>query len=255
MLQVDYSGGCYRLVLDRPRKRNAINAEMLDALEAAVGAIPAQAGVVLLAARGPHFCAGLDLGEHQGRDAAQVFAISRRWQQVFGHLRDCGRPLVVALSGAVIGGGLELAALGHIRVADETTFYQLPEGRHGVFVGGGGSVSIARILGADRMGEMMLTGRRLEAEEGARLGLSHYLVPKGSARARAESLAARVLENAPLANWAIVAALPRIAEMGAGPGGFVESLTAAFTQTGPDVGQRIGQFLATGTKERADEIC
>lgn len=246
MLDVDFSDRLLRLTLARPAKRNAIDSALLGAIERAVDDLPESAGAILIAGQGPHFCAGLDLAEHRARDAQAVFAISQRWQRLFSRLQESGLPIVVALSGAVIGGGLELAALGHVRVADSSTFYQLPEGRHGVFVGGGGSVRIARLIGADRMGEMMLTGRRLDAEEGARLGLSHYLVGPGEAPARAEMLARQVLENASLANWAIVSALPRIAELSAGNGFFVESLTAALTQTGPEVVGRIGAFLDKG---------
>lgn len=247
MLETDYADRVYGLTLARPDKRNAINAALIQAIEQAVAATPAGARAILIAARGPHFCAGLDLAEHQERDARAVFDISQLWQRVFNRLQERGLPVVVALSGAVIGGGLELAATGHVRVADRSTFYQLPEGRHGVFVGGGGSVRIARIVGADRMGEMMLTGRRLDAEEGARLGLSHYLVEPGEAPAKARELALRVAENAELANWAIVTALPRIADMSAGNGYYVESLTAALTQTGPEVVGRISGFLSGDT--------
>jgi len=243
MLEIDFADGVYRLTLARPDKRNAINAALILAIEQAVAATPATARVILVGAQGPHFCAGLDLSEHQTRDARQVFDISQLWQRVFNRLQERGLPVVVAMSGAVIGGGLELAATGHVRVADRTTFYQLPEGRHGVFVGGGGSVRIARLIGADRMGEMMLTGRRLDAEEGARLGLSHYLVEPGEALAKGRELALRIAANAELANWAIVTALPRIAEMSAGNGYYVESLTAALTQTGPEVAGRIAGFL------------
>lgn len=246
MLETDFAGRLYRLTLARPEKGNAIDEALLAALEAAVAALPASAGAILIAGQGRHFCAGLDLSEHRERDPRAVFAISQRWQRLFTRLQDSGLPIVVALSGAVIGGGFELAALGHIRIADRSAFYQLPEGRHGVFVGGGGSVRIARIIGADRMGELMLTGRRVEAEEGARLGLSHYLVEPGQALAKAQELAQRVLENAELANWAIVSALPRIAELAAGNGYFVESLTAALTQSGPEVAGRIDAFLNKG---------
>lgn len=243
MLEIDFADGIYRLTLGRPEKRNAINAALILAIEQAVAATPAAARAILIGAQGPHFCAGLDLSEHQARDAREVFEISQLWQRVFNRLQERGLPVVVAMSGAVIGGGLELAVTGHVRVADWTTFYQLPEGRHGVFVGGGGSVRIARLIGADRMGEMMLTGRRIDAEEGARIGLSHYLVEPGGALAKGRELALRIAENAELANWAIVTALPRIAEMSAGNGYYVESLTAALTQTGPEVARRIAGFL------------
>jgi (methylthio)acryloyl-CoA hydratase len=246
MLETDFADGIYRLILARPEKRNAINEALIHALEQAVAALPDEARVIIVEAQGPHFCAGLDLAEHQARDARGVFAISQRWQRAFSRLQESGRPVVVAMAGAVIGGGLELAVTGHVRVADRSSFYQLPEGRHGIFVGGGGSVRIARLIGTDRMGEMMLTGRRVDAEEGARLGLSHYLVEPGMASARAHQLALSIAGNAELANWAIVTALPRIADMSAGDGFYVESLTAALTQTGPEVAARISGFLHGG---------
>jgi len=130
-----------------------------------------------------------------------------------------------------------------VRVAEPSTIYQLPEGRHGIFVGGGGSVRVAGIIGAGRMCEMMLTGRILDAEEGQRLGLSHYLVGAGESLAKAQQLARRIAENAPMANWAMVSAISRIDNMASDDGLFVESLTAALTQTSPEVAERIGHFL------------
>src|SRR6202020_3651428 len=90
-------------------------------------------------------------------------------------------PVVTAMQGALIGGALEVATATHVRVADATAFYQLPEGRRGFYVGGGASVRVAKIIGSGRMVEMMLTGRRLDAEAGERLGLSHSLVEPGKA--------------------------------------------------------------------------
>ncbi|HRP95567.1 MAG TPA: enoyl-CoA hydratase-related protein, partial [Rhodocyclaceae bacterium] len=140
------------------------------------------------------------------------------------------------------------AAAAHVRVAEPDTLYQLPEGRHGIFVGGGGSVRVARIIGAGRMCEMMLTGRILDADEGQRLGLSHYLVGPGEALAKACQLAGRIAENAPMANWAMVSAISRIDNMSADDGLFVESLTAAVTQTNPEIAERIGHFLNRKTR-------
>ena len=101
-------------------------------------------------------------------------------------------PVVAALHGAVVGGGLELAASCHIRVADETTFYALPEGARGIFVGGGGAVRIPRLIGVARMADMMLTGRVYQAEEGERAGFAQYLVPAGEATTKAIALAKRI---------------------------------------------------------------
>ncbi len=93
-------------------------------------------------------------------------------------------PVIAALHGAVVGGGLELASACHIRVADDSTFYALPEGSRGIFVGGGGAVRIPRLIGTARMTDMMLTGRVYNAEEGERTGLAQYLVPQGQASTR-----------------------------------------------------------------------
>ena len=79
---------------------------------------------------------------------------------------------VTADASNTIGGGLEIAVATHVRIAEPTVRFQLPEGRLGIFVGGGATVRVGRIIGADRMREMMLTGRRFGAEEGLALGLA-----------------------------------------------------------------------------------
>lgn len=236
-------GVVYRIELARPGKRNAVSDRLLAALDAALQSTPPGTRVIILSGQGDHFCAGLDLTEHQHREPFGVMQHSQTWHRIFHRVQHGGVPVIAVLHGAVIGGGLELAAAAHIRVADPTTIYQLPEGRHGIFVGGGASVRVARIIGAGRMCEMMLTGRILEAEEGQRLGLSHYLVEEGQGMDKALQLADRVAENAPMANWAMASAIARIDNMSSDDGLFVESLTAALTQTSPEVTSRIGEFL------------
>lgn len=233
----------YTITLARPAKRNAVSDRLLSALEQALTATPEGTRVIILAAEGKHFCAGLDLTEHQHRDPFGVMQHSRGWHRIFDRLQNGGIPVVAALQGAVIGGGLELATATHVRIAEPTTIYQLPEGRHGIFVGGGASVRVANIISPGRMCEMMLTGRIMEADEGQRLGLSHYVVNEGESLNKARQLAQRIAENAPMANWAMVSAISRIADMSSDDGLFVESLTAALTQTSPEVVARIGEFL------------
>ena len=143
-------------------------------------------------------------------------------------------PVIAALHGAVVGGGLELASACHIRVADDITFYALPEGSRGIFVGGGGAVRIPRLIGAARMTDMMLTGRVYNAEDGERVGFAQYLVPQGTAFDKAMELAQRVAQNAPLTNYALMHALPRIAEQPADQGFLTEALMAAIAQSAPE---------------------
>lgn len=236
-------GLIYTITLNRPAKRNAISDRLLDALDQAWEARPQEARVVILAGAGDHFCAGLDLSEHQHRDPFGVMLHSQGWHRLFNKIQMTGVPVVSVLHGAVIGGGLELATATHVRIAEPSVMYQLPEGRHGIFVGGGASVRVARIVGQGRMCEMMLTGRMLNADEGQALGLSHYAVGKGEGMAKARELALRIAENAPMANYAMVTAIQRISNMSTDDGYYVESLTAAMTQTSPEVSARIAGFL------------
>lgn len=244
LIKTAFADGIYRITLARPDKRNAISDRLLAALEAALVATPENTRAIILAGEGKHFCAGLDLSEHQHRDAFGTMQHSQAWHRIFNRIQNGGIPVIAAMQGAVIGGGLELATATHIRVAEPSTIYQLPEGRHGIYVGGGASVRVAKIVGPGRMCEMMLTGRILDADEGQRLGLSHYLVGAGEALAKAEELARRVAENAPMANWAMVTAIARIDNMSSDDGFFVESLAAAVVQTNPEIAERIGHFLA-----------
>ena len=146
-------------------------------------------------------------------------------------------------SGAVIGGGLEIAASTHVRIAEPSTIFQLPEGRRGIFVGGGATVRIGRILGAVRMTEMMLSGRKYSAEEGWALGLSHYLVKEGEALQTAKEIAHKIAGNAPLSNYIMIQAISRIEDMSKTDGLFTESLCAAIAQTSPDAQEGLAAFL------------
>lgn len=231
------------LKLNRPTKKNAINDQLINEIEDVFSNLQENIKVVVLSGNGPEFCSGLDLAEHKAREPYQVVQHSQMWHRVFNKLHFSGIPVVAALHGAVIGGGLELAISAHVRVADETTFFRLPEGRHGIFVGGGASVRVGRVLGASRMADMMLTGRTYNAEDGERLGLAHYCVPKGTALEKAFELAKTIAQNAQLANWAMVTGLSRIESMSLNDGLFTESLIAGMTQTSEEVQQRIGQFL------------
>jgi enoyl-CoA hydratase/carnithine racemase len=151
--------------------------------------------------------------------------------------------VVAVLHGAVVGGGLELAASCHVRVAEESAFYGLPEGQRGLFVGGGGSARIPRLIGAARMTDMMLTGRVYDAREGLATGISHYVVESGQGLAKAFDLAERIAANAPLSNFAVMHALPRIADMAQGEGLFVESLMAAIASGDEGAKSRVRAFL------------
>ena len=175
--------------------------------------------------------------------------MSRDWHALFGRIRQGRVPAIAALHGATVGGGLELAAACHIRVADASAFFALPEGTRGIYVGGGASVNVARLLGAARMADMMLTGRVIDAGLAERIGLVQYLVPAGDALMKAGELAAKVATMAPLTVLAILQALPRIQDMSESDGLFVESLTAALVQTGPEAVAMLTDFVEKRAKK------
>lgn len=235
--------GIGHLTLNRPEKKNAINDALCLEIEDVFRNLPQGLKVILFSGNGPEFCSGLDLSEHTAREPFEVVQHSRMWHRVFSYIRNSGIPVVAAMHGAVIGGGLELAICAHVRVSDETTFYRLPEGRHGIFVGGGASVNVARVIGASRMTEMMLTGRTVNAEEGERLGLAHYVVEKGAALEKAKELAATIATNSSYSNWAMATGLSRIDSMSADDGLYTESLITGITQSSGEVKERIDAFL------------
>jgi enoyl-CoA hydratase/carnithine racemase len=231
------------VTLARSEKRNALNDPAVLQLSEIFAAPPADARVAIIAGEGEHFSAGLDLLELADRDVEAGIAHSTMWHQAFERIEFGKIPVIAVLKGAVIGGGLELAAATHIRVAEETAYYGLPEGQRGIFVGGGGAVRIPRLIGLARMADMMLTGRIYMAAEGAAAGLSQYMVPAGAGMAKAIELAETIAENALLTNFAVMHALPRIADSDRQSGLVLESLMAAIAQSDPIAKERMRNFI------------
>jgi enoyl-CoA hydratase/carnithine racemase len=229
--------------LTRPTKRNALSDSLVASLRQIFENLPKEARAAVIDGDGEHFCAGLDLSEIRERDADQGMHHSRSWHVALERLQFGPVPVVAALHGAVVGGGLELASACHIRVADDTTFYALPEGSRGIFVGGGGAVRIPKLIGVSRMTDMMMTGRVYNAVDGERLGFAQYLVPNGTAFDKAFELAKRIATNAPLTNYSLMHALPRIAEQPADHGFMTEALMAAIAQSAPEAKKRVRDFL------------
>lgn len=231
------------LTMNRPAKANALSEELWNSLRAAFEGMDADVRAVVLTGTGKNFCGGLDLSEHIERDPVSSIGMSRRAHATLDAIQFGGCPVIAAMQGAVIGGGLEVATATHVRVADSTTFYQLPEGRRGFYVGGGASVRIPRIIGVGRMVEMMLTGRKFDAEAGDRLGLSHYLVEPGASLEKALELAETIAGNAPLTNYMIMQALPRINDMSAADGLWTESIAQAVSLLPDDARAGMQAFL------------
>lgn len=243
-LRLQRRGEVAILTLCRPQRRNAIDDATIQGIGRFFDATPSWAKAVVITAEGDHFSAGLDLGEMSERNAFEGVHHSRMWHAAFAKLEGSGVPVIAVLRGAVVGGGLEFATAAHLRVAERTAFFALPEGARGLFVGGGASVRVSRLVGVQRMTDMMLTGRVLDAEEGLRDGLADYLVDSGQGLDKALELAEQIASNSPVTNYAILHALPRIAETDPETGLLMESLMAAVALSSPEAKQRMNDFLA-----------
>jgi (methylthio)acryloyl-CoA hydratase len=230
------------LRLSRPAKRNALDDATIAGIESFFSDPPEQMRALILHGEGKHFSAGVDLSAITDLRAPASVRRSRSWHHAFDLIEN-GVPVVAVLHGAVIGGGLELAAAAHIRIAERSAYYALPEGARGIFVGGGGAVRIPRLIGTTRMIDMMLTGRTYSAEEGLSLGFSQYVVDDAHGLAKAIELAERIATNTVLSNFAMVQALPRIARSDPDGGFLLESLVAAITIGGDEAKARINAFL------------
>lgn len=231
------------LRLARPDKRNALNDTLVLGLKTFLDSLPADVKVIVLHGEGDHFSAGLDLSELTETSVVEGIEHSRMWHRIFDQVEFGRVPVVSVLHGAVVGGGLEIACATHIRIAERSAYYALPEGTRGIFVGGSGSVRIPRLIGVARMMDMMLTGRTYSAEEGHALGISQYLVDNGKGFEFGLQIARRIAENAPMTNFAVIQALPRIAQSDPATGLLMESLVSAIAQGDVEAKKRLKAFL------------
>lgn len=248
--------GIWVVTLNRPDKRNALNAETIEELVELFDKAPRlDARAIVLAGAGDHFCAGLDLVEHhnQDRSPAEFMHVCLRWHEAFNKMEYGGVPIIAALHGAVVGGGLELASSAHIRVADSTTYFALPEGQRGLFTGGGATIRVVDLIGKSRMIDMMLTGRVYQGQEAMDLGLMQYLV-EGSSFDKAIELAERAAANLPLSNFAICSAVSHMNNMSALDAAYAEAVVAGVVNTQPDARARLDAFAKkTAARVRPNE--
>lgn len=243
LLQISQSDAVAHVRLNRPAKRNAISDALIGQIHTAFLNLPESVKAVVVSGAGDHFCAGLDLSELVQRDIQAAILHSRMWHAAFDAIQFGRVPVVAVLQGAVVGGGLELAASCQIRVAEDSAYFGLPEGQRGIFVGGGGSVRIPRLMGVARMTDLMLTGRVYDADEGDRYGLVQYRVADGEGLAKGIALARKMAGNAPMSAFAVMHALPRIVEQSPGEGLFTEALMAAAASNTPEAQDRLRAFL------------
>ena len=242
LLEVD-DLGIATVTLNRPTKRNALNAATIDELIEIFRTLPRD-GVRACELRGAgdHFSAGLDLVEHHAADRspADFMHVCLHWHEAFNKMEYGGVPIIAALQGAVVGGGLELASAAHIRVIDHSTYFGLPEGQRGLFTGGGATIRVADLIGKSRMIDMMLTGRLYRGEEAVTVGLANYMAE--DSLAKAYEIARRCAENLPLTNFAICSAISHMQNMSPLDASYAESVVAGVVNTQPAARERLAAF-------------
>ncbi|WP_425045047.1 crotonase/enoyl-CoA hydratase family protein [Primorskyibacter sp. S87] len=204
-VSVEKSADVWTIVHDRPDARNAVDTEHAHALVDAFAAFEeGPANVAVFWGKGGNFCAGWDLklasslSDPNRRDAyfeAHAFPVGSApvGPGALGPSRmELSKPVIGAIEGAAVAGGMELALWCDIRVMAETAYLGVYCRRWGITLMDGGSVRLPRLVGQGKALEIALTGRKVEAEECARIGLAEQVVPHGEARAAAEAMAREI---------------------------------------------------------------
>jgi enoyl-CoA hydratase/carnithine racemase len=195
------AGAVAHVVLDRPEALNAISTELARQLgDVFIGlAADDDLRAVVLSSSSPRaFCVGADLKERNGYSDEQLRAQRVVYRRMAAALLAVPVPVVAAVAGYALGGGLELALLSDLVVADETAVVGLPEVSVGVIPGLGGTQLLPRRIGTARAAELIYTARRLDAAEAAALGVVDRVVPAGEAVASASGIAAAIARNSPV---------------------------------------------------------
>lgn len=190
------------LTVNRPKVLNALNAETMGELDAAVTALaadPAVRAVILTGAGEKAFVAGADINELAEASPVSGRETSLRGQRVLERLEKMGKPVVAAINGFALGGGLELALACHIRLAAEEAKLGLPEVKLGIIPGYGGTQRLARLIGKGRALEWILSGEMMDAAEAHRIGLVNRVLQRAELLAGAETLLRKILANGPVA--------------------------------------------------------
>jgi len=207
-IELTIDGQIAQIVINRADKRNALNMDMMHALESALNTVESSDGVRVLLIRGAGsgFSAGIDLmgfqtmAEHFGdhwRD--NLFPATAAMQHTFNTLERLSIPVIAVLHGYCLGMGLELALACDFRIAAEGTVLALPETKLGLIPDVGGTTRLTRLLGVARAKEYIMTGRAFDPHDAERWGLLNALVPADQLDAKARALADELCAAAPLA--------------------------------------------------------
>jgi enoyl-CoA hydratase len=183
------------LTVNRPKVLNALNRKTIEELECAFFDLKSDDSIaaIVVTGGGPKaFIAGADISEIAAYDATSGTAFARRGQSVLDLIENMGKPVIAAINGYALGGGLEIAMACHLRIASENAKMGQPEINLGVIPGFGGTQRLARLVGEGRAMELVLLGDQIPAEEAHRIGLVNKVVPADQLMEAARELATRL---------------------------------------------------------------
>jgi enoyl-CoA hydratase/carnithine racemase len=247
-IRVEQRGPVAVWILDRPDRMNALSRAALHALgqlarEAAVN--PSIRAIVLTGAGDKAFCAGADLKERQSMSDDDVRAQLDLYRSELGPLDRSPKPVVAAINGLALGGGLELALTCDLRVAAAHAELGLPETSIGIIPGAGGTQRLPRVVGEGRAKEMILLARRVSAAEALAWGLVNRVTPAGqSVVDDAVSWIRPIAEGAPIAQAAALEAIDRASEVTLDVGLALEKVGYDKTLTSEDRREALAAFAA-----------
>jgi enoyl-CoA hydratase/carnithine racemase len=238
-----HEGGVAVLTLQREEKLNALSsaleAELLDAL---LDEAVRNSRCIVFVGAGKAFSTGADINEFRDSDPAAIAQYYAETGDVYEHIAALRVPTIAAIHGWCLGGGLELALAVDFRIADESATFGLPEVALGILPSSGGTHRLVRMLGPAKAKELMLLGRRFDAEEARRLGLVTEVVPAGRALARSLEIGRELAELPPLAVQTAKQAADVMLEASREAGMLIERLAyAALAQT-PEAKDAVEEF-------------
>jgi enoyl-CoA hydratase len=213
-LNVERDGAIATVTVNRPDKLNALNAATIAEIDRAFRTLAdedAIRGIILTGAGPKSFVAGADIAELATMGPLTGIRVSRDGQDAFRFMERMRKPVVAAVNGFALGGGLELALACHIRIASRNARFGLPEVKLGIIPGYGGTIRLPRLVGRGRALELMLTGDMIDADEAFRIGLVNRVVEQDALLDSARELVGKIAANGPVAVGLALEAVDRAA--------------------------------------------
>jgi len=201
-IRYELADGVATITLNRPNVHNAMNEKMREELTACFSELaqsPDARAIVVTGAGERAFSAGADIREFVTPQVPVKYRDARRRVDFRAAMDRCGQPIIAAINGFALGGGLELALACDIRIAGEDSQLGLTEVNLAIIPGGGGTQRLPRLVGRGKALEMILTGARVDAREALRIGLVERVVPTAEVHTSAQALAKMLAERAPVA--------------------------------------------------------